>query len=131
MLGSALAPVGAAVTAVFARRLIRDDRTRELELRRQLAKQEHCRYVDEVGFVLGKDSRDAVRRTQRYLRDEFTARAQVVARSAAESLAAARRGAALPPERRPARAQQLEEQCGRLLEADDKRKGRAKSERSA
>ena len=116
ILGGTLAPVGAAVTAVFARRLIRDDRTRELELRRQQAKQEFRRYVDEVGFVLGKDSRDAVRRTQRYLRDEFGARAVVVQRSAAESLAAARRGATLPPERREARARQLDDEWRQLEE---------------
>ena len=113
-LGIALAPLGAAMTAVFARKLIRDDRTRELELRRQQAKQEFRRYVDEVGFVLGKDSRDAVRRTQRTLRDEFTTRATLISRSATESLAAARRGAALPPERRAARVRQLDEQWERL-----------------
>lgn len=148
LLGSAgvgavvLAPLGAATTAVFARRLIRDDRARELELRRQLAKQELRRYLDEVSFVLGKDSRDAVRRTQRYLRDEFTARAALIARTAAESLAAAQRSAALPPERRATRVRQVEEQWRRLAADGDvdagvdvptpsERPGGAEHERSA
>jgi hypothetical protein len=109
-----LAPVGAAISLAFARRLIRDDRKREVELRRQQAKQELRRYADEVGFVVGKDSRDAVRRTQRHLRDEFTTRAEIVHRSSAEALLAARQGLELSDGQRVARARDLDEQWRRL-----------------
>ena len=68
------------------------------------AKQELRRYVDDVAFHVGRDSREAVRRTQRFLRDEFAARAQAAERSAAATAAAVRRTAALPEEERARRA---------------------------
>lgn len=112
LLGFALAPVAAPVAAVtglvVGRKLMRDERQRQVEYRRQQARQELRRYVDEVAFVVGKDSRDAVRRVQRYLRDEFTARAELAQRSAARALAAVRETTALPRDQRDARAGELE-----------------------
>ncbi|MEJ3746707.1 dynamin family protein [Actinomycetes bacterium KLBMP 9797] len=109
LLGLTLAaPVGVLGGLTIGRKLIRDERQRQVEQRRQQAKQELRRYVDEVGFVLGKDSRDAVRRAQRYLRDEFAARAGGLERSSAQALAAVRRTAGLPAGDRARRAAELD-----------------------
>jgi hypothetical protein len=94
----------------LGRKLVRDERERQVQFRRQQAKQELRRYVDEVVFVVGKDSRDAVRRTQRFLRDEFASRAALSQRSAAQALEAVRQSARLPDGERQQRAQQLEQQ---------------------
>ncbi len=104
------APVGLAVGMTVGRKLMRDERERQVEYRRQQAKQELRRYVDEVAFIVGKDSRDAVRRTQRFLRDEFTARAALAERSSAQALAAVRQAAQSPEDERAARGRELEEQ---------------------
>lgn len=104
------APVGLVVGMTLGRKLVRDERERQVQFRRQQAKQELRRYVDEVVFVVGKDSRDAVRRTQRFLRDEFASRAALSQRSAAQALEAVRQSARLPDGERQQRAQRLEEQ---------------------
>jgi DNA-binding response OmpR family regulator len=69
---------------------------------------------DDVTFHVGRDSREAVRRTQRFLRDEFSNRAQAVERSAAAAAATAREVADLPPDQRRDRAAALAEQQRRL-----------------
>jgi Dynamin family len=109
LLGLTLAaPLGVVGGLTIGRKLIRDERQRQIEQRRQQAKQELRRYLDEVGFVLGKDSRDAVRRAQRYLRDEFATRAGGLERSSSQALAAVRRTAELPPGDRARRVEELE-----------------------
>ena len=47
------------------------------------------KHIDEVQFQVGKDSRDMLRRTHRTLRDHFTALAEEMQTSMAESVAAA------------------------------------------
>jgi ubiquinone biosynthesis protein UbiJ len=49
------------------------------------------RYVDDVTFQVGKDSRDMLRGVQRDLRDHFTALAEQLNRSLKESLSSAER----------------------------------------
>ena len=49
------------------------------------------RYVDDVTFQVGKDSRDMIRGVQRDLRDHFTEQADQLKRSLAESLQSAER----------------------------------------
>jgi hypothetical protein len=70
--------------------------------------------VDDVGFHVGRDCREAIRRTQRFLRDEFSTRAQAVERSAAATAAAVEEIAGLPPEQRRERVNALAEQQRRL-----------------
>jgi GTPase SAR1 family protein len=80
--------------AVFTRSLIREESGRQLDVRRSQARQAFRTYLDEVTFVLSKESRDAVRRTHRHLRDEFGQRARMVSRGSEVALAAARSAAA-------------------------------------
>ena len=102
------APIGLVVGLTVGRKLLRVERERQVESRRQVARQELQRYVDEVAFLVGKDSRDAVRRTQRFLRDEFATRAGLAERSSAAALAAVRNGSAVPEHQRARRAAELD-----------------------
>jgi hypothetical protein len=103
------APIGLIAGLTLGRRLIKQERERQIQQRRQQAKVELRRYVDDVSFHVGRDSREAVRRTQRFLRDEFAARAAAVDRSTAATAAAVRETAALPDAERQARARHLAE----------------------
>ena len=112
------APLGLLAGMTLGRRLIKTERERQAQQRRLQAKSELRRYVDDVTFHVGRDSREAVRRTQRFLRDEFAARAQAIERSAAAAVAAVRSTAALPPEERRRRAAALEQQRLRIDRLD-------------
>ncbi|WP_130507731.1 dynamin family protein [Krasilnikovia cinnamomea] len=112
------APLGLLAGMTLGRRLMKAERERQAQQRRLQAKAELRRYVDDVTFHVGRDSREAVRRTQRFLRDEFAARAQVIERSAAATAAAVRRTAALPDDERARRADALAEQRRRLDRLD-------------
>ena len=48
----------------IGRKIIRDERKRQVAHRRQQAKMAGRRYVEEVGFIMNKECRDALRRTQ-------------------------------------------------------------------
>jgi hypothetical protein len=111
-----LGPVGAVAGLALGHRLIRIERGRQVEQRRQLARQELRRYVDEVGFVVGNDSRDAVRRAQRHLRDEFASRALAAQRSSAQALTAVRRSGELPAAERAGHARELDHRARALDE---------------
>ncbi|MFI7601331.1 dynamin family protein [Actinoplanes sp. NPDC049681] len=104
------APLGLLAGMTLGRRLIKQERERQAQQRRLQAKAELRRYVDDVAFHVGRDSREAVRRTQRFLRDDFAARAQAVQRSAEATAAAVRSTAALSETSRAARARELAEQ---------------------
>jgi hypothetical protein len=108
------APIGIIAGLTLGRRLVKQERERQIQQRRQQARAELRRYVDDVSFHVGRDSREAVRRTQRLLRDEFAARAASVERSAAEAASAVRETAALNGEQRRARARQLAAQRAEL-----------------
>jgi hypothetical protein len=108
------APLGLLAGMTLGRRLIKSERERQVQQRRLQAKAELRRYVDDVGFHVGRDCREAVRRTQRFLRDEFAARAQALERSAAAAAAAVQEIASLPDEQRRRRAEALADQRRRL-----------------
>ena len=108
------APVGLLAGMTLGRRLLRSERERQIEQRRLQAKQELRRYVDDVQFHCGRDCREAVRRTQRFLRDEFATRAQSLERSAAATAAAVEEIASLPADQRRQRATALASQRAAL-----------------
>ncbi|GAB2569487.1 dynamin [Paractinoplanes abujensis] len=108
------APLGLLAGVTLGRRLVKAEKERQVQQRRLQAGQELRRYVDEVGFHVGRDSRESVRRTQRLLRDEFAARARELARSAQAAEAAVRQVAALGEQQRRSHAAALAEQRRRL-----------------
>jgi hypothetical protein len=71
--------------------MVRDESKRLLDRRRMEAKNTVRRYVDDVTFQVGKQSRDMLRHMQRDLRDHFMTRSDELIRSAQESLIAAER----------------------------------------
>ena len=92
MAGLALANPATIVIGLFmGRKALRDEKERQLQMRRNQAKQAHRKYTDEVGFVVSKDSRDTLRRIQRQLRDFFAARAEELHKSTQDALAAAQK----------------------------------------
>ena len=70
---------------------ISDERRRIITRRQSEAKVSVRRYVDDVTFQVGKDSRDMLRGVQRDLRDHFTELAEQLNRSLKESLTTAER----------------------------------------
>ncbi|MBM2616611.1 dynamin family protein [Actinoplanes sp. LDG1-06] len=108
------APLGLLAGVTLGRRLVKAEKERQVQQRRAQAGQELRRYVDEVGFHVGRDSREAVRRTQRLLRDEFATRARELSRSAHAAEAVVREVAALAEPQRRHRATSLREQRLRL-----------------
>ena len=86
------APLSVVLAAGIGQKIIRDEKKRQIAHRRQQAKMAARRYVEEVGFIMNKESRDALRRTQRFLRDDFQLRAISLHRSSTTALGAARAG---------------------------------------
>jgi hypothetical protein len=86
-----LNPFSAAAGLLMGGKMMRDENRRLLDRRRMEAKNTVRRYVDDVSFQVGKQSRDMLRQVQRELRDHFMARSDELVRSAQESLIAAER----------------------------------------
>ncbi len=84
-----LGPFVYVIGLVMGRSGLREEKARQLALRRAQAKNAVRRYCDDVTFHVGKDSRDTLRRVQRQLRDHYSARAEELHRSTADSLKAA------------------------------------------
>ncbi|MCU0270392.1 MAG: dynamin family protein [Acidimicrobiales bacterium] len=122
---SLLNPLTFLVTIGMGRKAIRDERKRRLAQQRQQAKLAVHRYIDDVAFAVGKDSRDALRRVQRTLRDDLSELAEQAHASAAQALQAARAAAEQPDvtrrladvEAELARLDALEERAHDLLRA--------------
>ena len=112
--GIAIAGVSVGLGAGIARKIIKDERTRQRTFRQQQAKAAVRKFVDEVAFAMNKQTRDGLRATQRQLRDDFQARAMLMQRSAAESLEAARQASRLGPAEQQRRRQQLQDQDHQL-----------------
>ncbi len=91
-------PLTAVIGIGLGRRALKDERKRQLMMRRQQAKLATRRYLDELSFAVSKDSRDAIRTVQRELRDEFTARAEQLNRSTPRGAGGGRDGR--PPDGR-------------------------------
>jgi hypothetical protein len=81
-----LNPFSAAAGVLLGGKTVREERRRVVQRRQMEAKAAVRRYLDDVQFQVGKDSRDMLRRVQRGLRDHFTERAEEMNRSLKESL---------------------------------------------
>jgi len=85
-----VAPVAAGAAALaLGRKQAVDDRKRAVQRRQGDVKTAVRKHIDEVQFQVGKDSRDMLRRTQRALRDHYTAIADELHTSISESVNAA------------------------------------------
>ncbi|MEZ5282229.1 MAG: dynamin family protein [Acidimicrobiales bacterium] len=82
-------PVTLAIGGFMGRKAAKEERQRQLTLRRQQAKIGIKKYIDEVVFSVSKHSRDTLRQIQRDLRDSNLERAKELSTTAAESMKAA------------------------------------------
>lgn len=89
MTGISLGPLGLGIGLVMGRKGLRDEKKRQRTARQGQAKNAVRRYCDEVNFVMGKHSRDTLRRIQRQLRDHYTALAEELNRSNSAALTSA------------------------------------------
>jgi hypothetical protein len=114
MTGIALGPLSVGIGLVMGHKGLRDEKKRQLQQRRNQARNAIRRYLDEVTFVMGKDSRDTLRRIQRQLRDHYSGLAEELNRSNAEALTAANDAAKRSQTERDRRLRDLEAELGRL-----------------
>jgi gas vesicle protein len=110
----AVAPAALVLGLAVGGKAMRDERAKSRQQRRAHAKVAVRTYLDEVAFVAGKETRDALRTMQRALRDHFTALAAEQQRSHAEAVAAARRAAEVDGAARSRRLADVEAELGRL-----------------
>jgi hypothetical protein len=120
MLGSAVTglamvnPFTAVVGLFMGRKAVKDEKERQLNMRRSQAKQAHRKYTDEVSFIVGKDSRDTLRRIQRQLRDFFSTRAEELHRSTTDALNAAQQAAKTDQASRQGRLKDVDAELQRI-----------------
>ncbi|MCM6777295.1 dynamin family protein [Nocardia sp. CDC159] len=103
-------PVSLGAGVLLGGKAFRDDKRERLMRRRNEAKNAVRRYLDDVSFEAGKESRDRLHRVHRVLRDHFTGIADRSLRSINESLQAAQDAAGVETARRNERCAELERQ---------------------
>jgi hypothetical protein len=109
-----ITPLAVPIGLLMGRAGLRDEKKRQLALRQTQAKNGIRRYGDEVQFLIGKDSRDTLRRIQRQLRDHYSARADELNRSSAEALKMATVAAKRSQAERTKRLADLDAELDRL-----------------
>jgi hypothetical protein len=100
-------PFTLAVGLLMGGKAVLDDKQRRSGQKRQQAKVAMRKYIDEISFEVGKDSRDSVRHAQRALRDFFAARAEEVQKSVTEALASAQKAVQIDERNRKAQLDQI------------------------
>ncbi|MFE3191222.1 dynamin family protein [Nocardia sp. NPDC059240] len=109
MAGMALInPISLGAGVLLGGKAFTDDKRARLAKRRADGKMAVRRYLDDVAFHTGKETKDRLHRIHRLLRDHFTAIAERTLRSIDESLRAAQEAANLEAARRTERAAELE-----------------------
>ncbi len=109
-----MAPIAIPLGLLMGTSTLRDEKHRQLAQRRAQAKNAVRKYCDEVQFVMGKDSRDTLRRIQRQLRDHYAARAEELNRTTAEALQSANDAARASTSGREQRLKDLAAELNRL-----------------
>lgn len=112
--GTLFNPIGIGAGIVLAGKSVGDERKRIVTKRQTQAKAAARRYVDDVTFQVGKDSRDRLRAVQRDLRNHFTEQAEQLKRSLAESQQAAERAIKQSQSERAARQAEITGRLGEL-----------------
>ncbi|MEC3920520.1 dynamin family protein [Nocardia sp. CDC160] len=109
MAGMALInPLSLGAGVLLGGKAFSDDKKARLAKRRADTKLAVRRYLDDIAFHAGKETKDRLHRIHRLLRDHFTAIADRTLRSLDESLRAAQEAANLEAARRTERAADLE-----------------------
>jgi hypothetical protein len=114
MIGVALGPIAIGIGLAMGRKSLRDEKERQRTQRRSQGKNLVRRYTDEVSFQVNKDSRDTLRRTQRQIRDFYSARAEELHRSTSEALTSANQAAQIDERERTGRIRDVKAEIDRL-----------------
>lgn len=112
-------PLSVGAGLVMGRMAYKEDRENRLLRARNEAKTNLRRFVDDVSFVVGKESRDRLKAIQRQLRDHYRDVANQATRSLNESLQATIAAARLEETERDNRIRELERQLNILTQVTD------------
>ena len=93
---SLLNPLSLVLGIFMGRRVLREEKQRQLASRREQARQSVSRYFEEVTFRVSKDVQDALRRIHRGLRSSFATSAGEIAWSVTEAVRAAEQARVSP-----------------------------------
>ena len=112
-------PLSLGAGFVLGRKAYKEDMENRMLRVRSEAKANVRRFVDDVAFVVGKESRDRLKGIQRQLRDHYREIANQTTRSLNESLQATLAAAKLEETERNARVKELERQLNILRQVLD------------
>ncbi|OBB92129.1 dynamin family protein [Mycobacterium sp. 852002-30065_SCH5024008] len=112
-------PLSVGAGLVMGRMAYKEDKENRLLRARNEAKTNLRRFVDDVSFVVGKESRDRLKAIQRQLRDHYRDVANQATRSLNESLQATVAAARLEETERDNRIRELERQLNILTQVTD------------
>ncbi|TWP46288.1 Isoniazid-inducible protein iniA [Lentzea tibetensis] len=104
---SLINPISIGAGLLLGGKTIGDERKRIVQRRQNDAKTALRKYIDDVTFHAGKDSRDILRAMQRDLRDHFTTLAEQLKRSLQESIQAAQKSVKASSADRSTRLEEL------------------------
>jgi len=108
------APVIAGLGLALGTKGLKDERDRQVGQRRAQAKVAARKYIDDVTYALGNETRDVLRQVQRRLRDHFGSRAQEQLVTASTALTAARRAVDLDANTREQRVADVDAELQRV-----------------
>ena len=112
-------PLSLGAGLVLGRKAYKEDMENRMSRVRNEAKMNTRRFVDDVSFVVIKESRDRLRAIQRQLRDHYRGIANQTTRSLNESLQATLASAQLEETERATRVRELERQLNILVQVVD------------
>lgn len=111
---SLLNPLSAAAGVAFGGKTVYDEMKRNKQRRQSDAKMAVRRYIDDVTFQVGKDTRDMLRQVQRTLRDHFSQLAEEMHTSLTEAVAAAQKSVKADEAGRGGRVKDLRAELARI-----------------
>ena len=111
---SLLNPFSIGAGLLLGGKALTDERRRIITRRQSEAKMTVRRYIEDVIFQVGKDSRDILRRAQREIRDHFTTLAEEMQRSIGESLQGAQKAVKTSKSDREQRLVEIKRELERL-----------------
>jgi hypothetical protein len=112
-------PLSLGAGLVMGRKAYKEDMENRMMRVRNEAKGNMRRFVDDVSFVVSKESRDRLKGIQRQLRDHYRGIANQTTRSLNESLQAALAAAKLEENERATRVKELERQLNILRQVTE------------
>jgi replication fork clamp-binding protein CrfC len=112
-------PLSLGAGLVLGRKAYKEDMENRMTRVRNEAKMNTRRFVDDVSFVVNKESRDRLRNIQRQLRDHYRGVANQTTRSLNESLQATLMAAQMEDNERNTRVQELSRQLNILNQVVD------------